>query len=272
MPVNPITAVMSRISHTIPPQILDMAFNPTSYRTTVDDRVLNEVIRGRVLIDVNLSTGKKASIIMQDAWKEITDLDYYDGISALIRQADLYRIPPAAREDRDINSITRIIIPPIINVNPINSSLGAIGATYGNTVSNLAQAALQSRTLNEAAVIPRGELVGRNLIRVTPQVITIGYILECQLDFDPEFTNLPPNMVPALQQLIVCATKAYCYNNLVIVIDTNEVVAGQPIGAFKQIVDTYADENEKYDELVLKFQGANYFDPEKVHSLLYAML
>lgn len=272
MPANPMTAIMSRITHTIPNQILDMAFSPDAYRTTIDDRVLHEVIRGRVLIDVNISTGKSASIILQDGWKEATNVDYYDGISALIRQADVYRVPADARENRDINSVTRVIIPPIINLNPINSSLGALASTYGNSVNNLAQAALQSRTLQEAAVIPRAVLVGRNLIRIFPQVVTIGYILECQLDFDPEFTNIASNMIPPLQDLVTCAVKAYCYNQLVIKIDTNQVVAGQPIGAFKQVIDAYVDENEKYTELLLKFQGANYFDPEKIHQMMYHML
>ena len=97
-----------------------------------------------------------------------------------------------------------------------------------------------------------------------PQSAHIDWILVCRLAYDDEFSNLNDSAVYSLMQLIECATKAYVYNTLVLKIDAAKLEGGYEFGKFKEIVESYADQNEKYDELLLNFRGGALLDPERI--------
>ena len=75
---NALEVTMVRIMYSIPKDILRLAF----YRrrdqdkfipaelVTLDDLILTKVIRGRVLVDLNLMGGKPKQIVLQQAWRE----------------------------------------------------------------------------------------------------------------------------------------------------------------------------------------------------------
>lgn len=254
MAVNALTAIMATITQTIPKEILSAAFQPELHQETLDQRIIHEVIRPRVLTDTNLMVGRHKKIPLQDAWKEHLDSPLYNVYVGMATDAELYRIPYAAREGREILAVERIAYATGY-VAPGNGFPSLLG-NPGNTVENLAQFALGSRTLAGQSYTPKAELLTGSLVRIRPRTFNAGLLLECQLEYDPEYTNIPRGMIPPLRELVITAVKTYIYNTLRIKIDANEVINGAPIGVFKEIVEGYRDEDATYNEKLRKVLGA----------------
>jgi hypothetical protein len=73
-------------------------------------------------------------------------------------------------------------------------------------------------------------------------------------------------------QLVEYAVKSYIYTKLIMTIETNLVVHGLEIGVMKDIVSTYADAAEKYDEMIIKLGGAEHYDPTRLEGILRRMV
>ena len=72
MPVTALTACLSHVYNNIPEEILEAAFEPGLYNVTLDERIIAEVIRGRVLIAANLLTGRHTRIPLFEVYRENT--------------------------------------------------------------------------------------------------------------------------------------------------------------------------------------------------------
>jgi hypothetical protein len=267
MPVSPITAVLSRVMATIPRVILEKGFEPKKYRTSLDERILEEVVRRRVLIDINTNSGKLTKIPLRDQYREDVSSVAFMSVLAFNAGSDYYRIPPEAREYRDINVALRCLT--ITGYGGFGDGTPYPMASFGNSLANTAQMALASRTLDAEPRAPMPILHDGNIIEVAPRLLGAQLMLECLLEYDAEFTNLPNSAIPQLTDLIGAATKAWLHNNLIIAIDMGEVVSGAQIGAFKQKVEEYRDAETEYNELVRKFKAAAVQgDPKQMAQLI----
>ena len=63
---------------------------------------------------------------------------------------------------------------------------------------------------------------------------------------DTEMTNLNPRSFRAFAKLVEYAVKSYIYNELVVTMDIGELYAGNQLGRFKEIVDSYEEAEEMY--------------------------
>lgn len=271
MPSSTMSIVFGTLFQVIPPQILKAVFKPELYQTTIDQRIMDEVVYKRVLQDTNLIGGFRRKIEMRDEWLAKT---IPPDIMATVGSTDdiaFFVIPPEARENRNISSVIKL------STNypfafPINTPGGAYN-NWGNNVEMYAQAALASRTFSDLPFVPPQAIIrSGNILEVYPYTYLTGVILDCELEFDIEYTNMSRTMIPALRDLVVWATKAYIFNQQEIIIDTNEVIQGMTIGAYKTIISRYEDANERYEEALNEYIAGDLMDPTKFQDLVQSML
>lgn len=260
--MNAMQYILNRINATIPAPILEEAFEPKKYYQSIDERIKEEVLFSRVLPDCNLFAGKVSRIVLQSNWREQTNIPPMVGI---ITTGDytVYRIPPKYRDNKKIVSVTSLEYPPqyysgnMITYNGYNMT--------GSTAGDLACMAINSTSGAGSMYSPTPILKEGNLVYIyPPQSAHIDWILVCRLAYDDEFSNINDSAVYPLVKLTECATKAYIFNKLALKIDAMRMEGGYDFGRFKEIVDSYQDQNERYDELLMEFRGGALLDPERI--------
>lgn len=261
--VSPIAYVMSGINRVIPPQILKAAFTPEIHGKSLDACIMEQVIIPYVLKDAIVSAGKQKTIYLEAPWRVPLDVpkgDYrYPGLST---GASVYTIPPHAREHRDIVDIIRVRFASAVASAHAASGTGFI-VERGNSISNLLDASLRSRTYSDVPLEPTAQFLNNNMVRVCPGIHTDGLVLECLLSYDEEFTNLSKSSYQALQSMAISAVKIYIYTQLRIPIDANQVINGVSVGVFKEIVEGYSQELAVYEERKVEFAGSTIMDPQR---------
>lgn len=269
--MNPLQFIINRLSNTIPRRILMEAFKPDQHYVTLDERIREEVIVGRVLPDCNLYSGKVAKIVLSSRWVEYTTTPPMIGLVAAGSYA-VYRIPPEVRDNRQIVAIQSLDYPPAYFAGDMltQSGFNSTGITSGD----LACQALNSLTGRGSSIRPMAILRDSNMVYIyPPQSSHVDWLMTCRLEYDDQFLNMSNNAIQPLTDLVECATKAYIYNTLALEIDMMRMEGGYDFSKFKEIVESYADQNDKYAELLLAFRGASTLDPERLGRLLsYSLL
>lgn len=272
MAASPLTLCLTEVYAVIPRQILEATFLEKDQPTTsLDDRIIHEVVRKRVLLDTNLVATRMCRIPLSDAWVIPTNYNNQAGSTTYLYNCTYLRIPPEFRENRNIASVIRLV--GYINQQGVGA-IGGIGGWLpaGNTVSGMANAMVGSHTLRGAAFFPIPILQDGNVIRITgvyPNSVMNYWLLECTLENDEEYTNIGQNMMFHLRKLTLAATKQYIRTNLLIPMGETQVVAGMDIGVFKNEVDSYANAGEEYDHYLDLVRGAQIFDPNTFTQYAY---
>ena len=251
-------------------EILEAAFRPRDYGVSLDMRIKEVIISGRVLSDININSGKIKRIPLTSC--EPVHILPDPGFDTIISPTPgtLYRVPAAARENRDIVGI--------VDISYLYSYVGFSDSPFGfgsngNTVSSLASAMINSHTHRNACLTPTPTLLNDNMILINPTNSFISdWCLVCRLGYDEEFLNIARSMILPLSKLIMTATKAYIWTALVIRIDAGELSGGQELGKFKEIVDSYKEDLDRYDEDLKKTNASGLFDPEATRWFIRAGL
>jgi hypothetical protein len=268
--ISAFSSALRMIYNTIPREILEATFRPNDYQITLDKRIQEVIVNGRVLPDCNINAGKIKRIPLSACMMEYVLPD--PDISSIISPTpgSLYRVPPAARENRDIVGV--IDISYLFDYSGFNDSPFGLGSN-GNTIRSMAAAALNSHTGRNSCLTPTPTLLANNMILINPTNSFISdWALVCRLGYDDEFTNIANASITPLSHLITTATKAYIWVTLTIQIDAAMLSGGQELGKFKDIVDRYENEYEKYNEDLLKFRGSTALDMEAVRYFIRAMI
>lgn len=271
MPASPMSFILSHINNNIPEEILNAAFEPGKNQSTLDELIIDKVMVGRVLMDLNLVSGIRTRIPLIDAWKQPVEGLPFEIIVGSTYLADYYLIPPSARENRNIVAVEQIASD-YSYTTPNSGGLGNNDGSFGNSVADLASVAISSRTQYNQPIMPQATLMSNNFVKVYPATYSSGLVIECTLEFDRELTNMAQNIIIPTRNLTLCAVKAWIYNKLRIKIDSSEVVAGMSVGAFKDIVLEYQTENAQYDELLMKIRGATLMEPDHLAAIVSMML
>ena len=278
MPTTALTACLSHVYHNVPEELLEAAFEPDAYNVSLDERIITEVIRGRVLISANLLTGRHTRIALLNDYIENTvhtgsshartgigDGTFYEDMT-------VFRIPPEARENKNISHVYAAY--PYISSN--STSAGGYGTStrdHGNSLTHMSSFALRSHTVETQNTRYVPYLLGDNLVRVYPRAnYSYGLTLECLLEYDDEFTNMDTGTISNLTQLVLNATRTFIYNKLIIKVDANEIIAGHSIGKFKDIIEEYKDSEERWEELLMQFKASNDIRPEAMERLVRFMI
>lgn len=269
--VDPVRQALIRIYHTIPKPILEAAFRNIAEDDTssLDSLIIDKVFVARMRDDLSVRCGKVFRLLLEHSWCHYASSPspYALGLSGTF---SVYHIPPEAREHRDIAAVMEVRFP--YNLGQ-QTNFYSDCSTKGNTLSSLACAALSSQTFSNALVVPRANLRAGNVIKLEPpQFNFVPWQVKVRLKYDDSFTNLEVSETGQFPKLAEYAVKAYIYNTLIMEIETNTVVRGLELGIVREIVSSYTDAGEKYDEQLLEFAGASVLDGDRLECVLRKMV
>ena len=268
--MNPIEDALRQIHSNIPSEILDLAFRPRIQRRSIDDCIQTEVIH-RVRLDCSITGGMETVIVLKPEYVEASSLpNPYTAFNT--NTSVIYRIPPAERQNRAISDCISVSYPVGYGSGSLFTTSGA-----GATVGQLACDALSSHTYAGALPTPTPIILSGDLVKLVPPtnlyVANLPWLLRCKLSYDDEFTNLNRRAVRPLANLILSACKSYIYTKLIVQIDRGFLEYGHEVGTIKDIVSSYQNEEEKYQELLNSFMGsATALDPVSLRNRIYMAL
>lgn len=228
---------LDEIKFRVPKPILDAVFvqRNRDYRQTavsLDESIMAQVIRPRVLVDASLVGGTEALIDLSGLQSERTN-DY----------TSVYRIPKDRTQGRSIQAVLNITYS-----DPTKVSSYGIAAGQNNTAMMQAGSAV----MDAMGTIPvtstaRVQLIGENVVMVRDTVILPANIfLRCILANDENLSHLQLKSYRDFANLVTHAVKAFIYNAYIIEMDMGQLHGGQSIGRFKEVIDGYADAEELY--------------------------
>lgn len=240
--MSALTFALNEIKMRIPIEVLNVAFKTdiTDWRQapiSLDDRIMNQVIRQRVLTAANVVGGQMAVIPLDGL--QVEYLDNYNMI---------YRVPKERTQNRSIVSVLSVGYLPYINGYG-GSSMG-FGGLAPSSITEVSNTAM--RVMDSVSGIPpisnaQIELLGENTVLIRDQFRTTqAYFLRCILENDENLNNISPRSWPAFADLCELAVKSYIYKTLIIKIDQGFLVGGQELGAMKAYVEECRDSEEQY--------------------------
>lgn len=270
--LDALTQAYGQIHNTIPREVLEAAFEPfNNPDMTLDELIRQKVIVPRLLEAVSARSGKLCRIILQLDWCDYTSAPspYALGISG---SYTTYKIPPEAREHRDISCVVQIRFPYQIGTSASGNFYNNCSMS-GTTVGQLACAALQSQTGSNQLVYPTAQVLPGNVIKLDPpQFNWVPWAVMVRLKFDENFSGMDVSSLRTFAQLCEYAVKAYCYNQLIFKVESNLVFRGVELGVMKDIVNSYSEANERFEEFLLAFQGAQTYEPDQLDQILRYMV
>lgn len=248
--MNPITKAVDDLKFRIPRDILKQIFQDKTYswRNTpisLDEQILNQVIRPRVLVDCNLVGGTEALIPLEGAEKE--HIESY---------ITVYKIPKDFTQKRSIMSV--------LSISYMTSALGAgVAGSYNYKSCSITPSLMAGQAMMDAfGPMPqvssaKVQLIGENTIMVRDTVPPVGYgYLRCILANDENMSHIQMRSIPTFCKLCELAVKSYIYNEYIITMDKGQLYGGQELGTFKQIIDGYADSESMYQDYLRDVWGA----------------
>ena len=246
-PKEPIMSALSKavdeVKFRIPRAILETVFikRMARWRQTpmsIDEHILNEVIRPRVMVDCNLCGGTEVFIPL-DGMPVERGNDY----------TSVYRIPKDRTQGRSILSVLNITFSDPTKV----SSYGVAAGSQNSTMMQASQAVMDAMGSIPVTSTAYVQLIGENVVMVRDTVVLPANIyLRCVLQNDENMSHLQLRSYRHFSKLCEYAVKAYIYNEYVITMDMGELHAGQNLGRFKEVVDSYADCEELYQTYLVE--------------------
>lgn len=237
--MNCLQKALSDLKFIIPKQILESVFikRHNSSRVVVgpslDDQVLNNVIRPRVYIDTNLVGG--AEIIVPLNGLQGEEISANDMV---------YRIPKSLTQNRTIMSV--------LNVTYVDAQAMAAAGNYASCGVSAEQSAMQN-LLDAIAPLPmistgRVSIIGENVILIKDSIrIPSNSYIRCVIGHDEAMSHIQPRSYKAFCKLVEYAVKSFIYNEYIVEMDMGELRGGHNLGKFKDIIEGYSDAEELYD-------------------------
>lgn len=241
-----INYVMARVcgqgSFDLPKQVLQEVFKDDwldrSMPTSLEDRVFSQIIRPRVLRDIDMYYGENILIDLSGA--------EFMSVGDMTR---IYRLSPSQTNNREIISAECVgFVPYGTNSNYQSGNGYGNIAGQNNELLNYASQVISSVSSIPTVGSTRVDLVGYNTVRVTDrQRFRSSYSLRAFVTNDNRLANIPPQAFDKLLKLCILAVKAYCYNEYIITMGDNFLRRGQELGVFKDIILKWEDcANEYY--------------------------
>lgn len=239
----------------IPPDILREVFMSKiqswrSNASSLDEQILVNVIRPRVLMDANIVGGTEINVSMEGLKAEI--IDNYMAV---------YNIPKSRTQGRSIMSVSSISYASMSATSLIAASQ-AFSVCSQTPVLAAGQALFDSVNTIPNISSARVSLIGENVILVQDTAVPMAYgFITCTIANDENLSNIQIRSIIDFADMCVLAVKAYIYNEYRIKLDQGYISGGQEIGAFKEIIEEYRDANQMYREfLKQKWQKIAYMN------------
>lgn len=233
---------LDEVRFRIPRPILEAVFTQRdkAWRlqpTSIEDHILNEVVRPRVLVDCNLVGGAEVFIPLDGVPVERTN-DY----------TSVYRIPKKLTQGRSIMAVLNITLSDPTKA----SSYGVAAGTQNTAMLQLGSAVMDAMGTIPVTSTARCQLIGENVVMVRDTIVLPANIyLRCIIANDENMSHLQLRSYRAFADLVVHAVKAYIYNEYIIRMDMGELYAGNQLGRFKEIIDGYAEAEQNYQDFLM---------------------
>ena len=256
--MGPLSKCIDEVKFRIPRAILEAVFikRAQHWRLTpasLDEHILNEVVRPRVLVDCNLVGGTEVFIPLDGVPLERGN-DY----------TTVYRIPKDKTQGRSIMSVLNITFSDPTKV----SSYGVAAGAHNSIMMQAGQAVMDAMGSMPVTSTAYVQLIGENVVMVRDTVVLPANIyLRCLLENDENMSHLQLKSYRDFSKLVEYAVKAYIYNEYVIPMDMGELYGGQALGRFKEIIDSYADAEELYQNFITeKWQKISLMNDREQHT------
>lgn len=276
--MNAIMYAINEIKYSIPYEVLCAGMTIEEDQkilnlSTLEDKILNKVIKRRVLLAANVVGGIETIIPVGQIYPTFTEPMY-----------TVYHIPPEMTMDKEIMSALSLSYLPTAGFMGVSGGFGGPNATYNpntpghaNNTATMNVASRISSSFNASGILSSAhlEIVARNTIAVYAHYQSLAnYGIRVVLQNDDNLNNIQPRSYPALSKLVVLATKAYLYNKLIIPINSGYLSGGQDLGMFKSILESYADAEEQYGIYLKEIWGQVAFmnDTTRYNNFLSSML
>jgi hypothetical protein len=235
--MNAIDKAIKDVQFNIPKEVLHYAFvgshyGSLRYPVSLESVIREKVIDARVIEDCNIVGG------VQD-YIELSNLKpiFNDGTTLV------YKIPKHLTQNKSITAVHSVNFDHVEN----NGYLSGMGgsSTLSSAAHKMADAALTSTPNNSAEV----SIIGDNTISIK-DLGGDGFVgsVKVTLSNDANMSNLNVTTYKAFSKLVLLAVKAWIHTNTIIPMDSGVLHGGAELGKFKDVVESYADSNELYDE------------------------
>lgn len=268
MSFNPVARAVSVIRRTIPSQILNEVFLPKSAHWTgavynLDEEITRQVIRPRVIFDCDVVGGHEQLIRLIDCRVERTqDL-----------QTVIY-VPKSVTAGRSITAVLSMSLMDARAAAAASSTAGYAACSV-NPVTMATAALAGSYDAPGVMSTSRMEIIAENTILLKDSSIgtSLG-TLRVIIANDENLNNLSIRFINQFVELCKLAVKSHIYNEMIITMDEAEIRGGARLGAFKNIVESYSDSEQQYQDYLKETwqKTAIMNDRESYHNLIRAQI
>lgn len=237
---------VDRVMRTIPRQIISTVYGGTSEIFGVPknpaEEILNQVIRSRVVADTDVVGGIETDVAIEKCIVEKKANNVF-----------VIAIPKESVNNKSVSTILGIRLGASnVNAFPNFSTNRLVTPTTatGTNAMNLFNSAATMPLINfgETSIIGENIFLVRNITYI-PQMCFV----RCIVNNNDDLSNLSPALKLLFANLCTLAVKADIYNKMIVTIDQARVEGGREIGAFKNIVESYADAEQMYLESIPKW-------------------
>ena len=235
--MNPISKACDDIKFIIPRPILQTVFTrrELAWRNTpvnIDAQMMLEVIRPRVLIDCNLIGGVESIISLKGLEAERTN-----------NFTIVYRIPKERTQGRSIISVLNVTFSDPFFADNTGVAVGC-GAS---PLMTMGQAVLDASSPVPIVSTASVQLIGENVVMIKDTAMLPSNIyLRCMIANEENMNNLQLKSYRHFSKLVEYAIKAFIYNEYIIKLGEGELIGGQVLGKFKEIIESYSESEELY--------------------------
>lgn len=242
--MNALSRAVATIRRKIPVEILRFAFtSPYQQFNTnpnaLDESIMHDVIRGRVLADCNIVGGQEDYIRLS-------------GLS-VDRTPELLSVVHIPKERTNGRSITQVLHLSYYDYTANMNTSGMMNFNPNTVKATTVAAGALSNSFDIAGMTGTSniELIGENTVLVKdPAISPQNGVLRCVLSNDEELNNISIRSFVAFCEMATLAVKSHIYNTSIIKLDEGVAQFGRNIGAYRQIIEGYADAEEQYIEFL----------------------
>lgn len=279
--MNAVTYAISEMQNKIPYELLWAGMTiderPEVVRlNNLDSKIDAKIMKRRIRLDCNIVGGIGAGIPLNNIPPSYAE-DFYT----------VYQIPEELTMGRQIVSAMSLTFSPSNGyygagglgnqLTPGINTMASFGQGGCGYNSILSQAEKISGSVAGSAVIGQAhlELIGYNTILVYAHYRQLAnFELRVILENSDNMNNIQPRSYKNFLELSTLATKSYIYNKLIMPVNQGVLVAGQDLGVFSSILESYDSAEEDYDIFLREKWGKTAFmnDTTRYNRYLRSMM
>jgi hypothetical protein len=238
--MNAIQKALDEAKFRIPRQVLDQVFMTINRRAwqrqpiSLDEWMMREVIRPRVLIDCNLVGGTEFFVSLDGLMTERGD-DF----------TTIYRIPKERTQGRSILSVINITFTDPTQL----TNIGSTNTQGSSMMLRVAEGIMDAHGAIPIVSSARCQLIGENVVMVRDNTfLPANCFLRVILANDENMSHIQLRSYHHFAKLVELAVKAYIYNHMRIEMAEAVLSGGQSLGVINDVINEFSDSEDVYQD------------------------